>query len=104
MSRFHSELETLAKRSISRTYSMTSSNKRCVLWPPPATFAMFQEIAGDRIVSTYTRKDLSAFYDVLRSLPSLYAKDRRWRDLPLAEIGAASADDPMARLTMKTVI
>jgi hypothetical protein len=46
-----------------------------------ATFAMFQEIAGDRIVSTYTRKDLSAFYDVLRSLPSLYAKDRRWRDL-----------------------
>jgi len=46
-----------------------------------ATFAMLQKIAGDRMVSTYTRKDLSAFYDVLRSLPSLYAKDRRWRDL-----------------------
>ena len=68
-----------------------------------ATFAMFQEIVGDRPVASYTRKDLSIFYDTLRGLPSLYSKDRRWRNLPLSEVAEASAGDTVPRLAMKTV-
>jgi hypothetical protein len=68
-----------------------------------ATFGMFQQVVGDRAVGSYTRSDLSKFYDTLRALPPLYAKDRRWRGLSLAEIVAASADEPTPRLTMKTI-
>jgi hypothetical protein len=49
-----------------------------------ATFAMFQEIAGDRAVGSYTRRDLSGFYDTLRGLPPSTPKiaageTYRWR-------------------------
>ncbi len=68
-----------------------------------ATFAMFQEVCGDLPVTAYTRTMLSNFYDTLRALPALYSKDRRWRGLPLKEVVAASKDDDVPRLTMKTV-
>jgi hypothetical protein len=68
-----------------------------------ATFRMFMECCGDRPVTQYQRRDLTAFYDVLRSLPALYSKDKRWSGLPLAQIAeqARQTDDP--KMTMKTV-
>ncbi len=44
-----------------------------------ATFAMFQQVCGDLPVNTYTRRNLSDFYNTLRALPALYSKDKRWR-------------------------
>jgi hypothetical protein len=68
-----------------------------------ATYRMFIECCGDRPVSSYTRKDLARFYDLLRALPSLYSKKKEWSGLSLAEIAerAKGTNDP--RMTMKTV-
>jgi integrase len=69
-----------------------------------ATFRLFQEVSGDKPPAAYTRKDTGLFYDTLRKLPALYAKDKRWRSMTVAEIVVASAALPDAeRLTLKTV-
>jgi hypothetical protein len=44
-----------------------------------ATYRMFVECCGDRPIAAYERKDLTKFYDLLRSLPKLYSKSREWR-------------------------
>lgn len=67
------------------------------------TFAMFKECCGDKPMKAYTRQDTAKFYDLLRALPKLYAKAKRWRDLPLPEIVEQSKSDNIKRLTMKTV-
>ncbi len=67
------------------------------------TFAMFQEWAGDRPLKAYTRADTGAFYGMLRKLPAMYGKDKRWRGLTLKEIVEASSEAPLARLSMKTI-
>jgi site-specific recombinase XerD len=68
-----------------------------------ATFSMFQQVCGDQPVTAYTRRNLAEFYDLLRALPALYSKDKRWRELPLRKVVEAAKDDPAKRLTMKTV-
>jgi hypothetical protein len=68
-----------------------------------ATYRMFQVCCGDRAVDAYQRKDLTEFYDLLRSLPKLYSKARQWRGLSLAEIAEQSAEQNIERLAMKTV-
>lgn len=68
-----------------------------------ATYRLFVEVCSDRPVSEYTRRHLSDLYDVLRGLPAMYAKDRRWRGLPLREIVEAAKDDPSPRLAMTTL-
>lgn len=68
-----------------------------------ASYRMFMEVCGDRPVKAYERQDLAAFFDVLRGLPALYSKDRRWRDLTLQETVQASQGVDVDRLTMKTV-
>lgn len=68
-----------------------------------ASYRMFMEVCGDRPVKTYERRDLAAFFDVLRALPALYSKDKRWRHLTLQEAVKASQSVDVARLTMKTV-
>lgn len=68
-----------------------------------ATFTMFQQVCGDLPVTAYTRSHLSDFYNVLRGLPALYSKDKRWRDLPLREVVEKVKEDPAPRPTMKTV-
>jgi integrase len=68
-----------------------------------ATYRMFTDHCGDRPVQAYARKDLTAFYDLLRGLPALYSKKAKWRDLPLAEIAKRTRGQDVQRLTMKTV-
>lgn len=66
-----------------------------------ATFAMFLQVGGDLPVKAYTRRHPSDFYSLLRGLPALYSKDKRWRDLPLKDIPEASKGDTGQRLSMK---
>ena len=68
-----------------------------------ATYNMFIECCGDRPVTSYERKDLAAFFDLLRALPKLYSKSAEWKGLSLAEIVARSRDQACERLMMKTV-
>ncbi|QEX23354.1 integrase [Hypericibacter adhaerens] len=67
------------------------------------TFRLFVEWCGDKPLQAYTRKDTAGFFDMLRKLPALYSKDKRWRDLSLPEIIAQSQGIDVERLTMKTV-
>jgi site-specific recombinase XerD len=67
------------------------------------TYRMFVECCGDHPVTAYQRKDLTKFYDLLRSLPKLYSKAREWRGLSLAEIANQSREQNIERITMKTV-
>jgi hypothetical protein len=46
-----------------------------------ATYDMFVQCCGDKPVTEYERKDLAAFYDLLRALPKLYSKSAEWRGL-----------------------
>lgn len=69
-----------------------------------ATYRMFTECCGDREVSTYGKKDLAKFYDLLRSLPALYSKSKAWVKMTTQEIADATRDDAsIQRMTMKTV-
>lgn len=68
-----------------------------------ATYDMFIECCGDRPVASYERKDLAAFFDLLRGLPKLYAKSREWKDLPLAEIVAQTEKQDHERLSITTM-
>jgi site-specific recombinase XerD len=68
-----------------------------------ATYRMFQECCGDRPIEAYQRRDLAAFYDLLRALPALYSKRREWHGLPLKEIAERTKDMDVERLTMKTI-
>jgi hypothetical protein len=67
------------------------------------TYRLFVECCGDRPVETYTRHDTAAFYGMLRKLPSLYAKDVRWRGMSLKQIIGAAENIAVDRLAMKTV-
>src|SRR5581483_5014341 len=40
------------------------------------TYRMFEECCGDRPVASYERRDLTKFYDQMRSLPKLYSKSK----------------------------
>jgi integrase len=71
-----------------------------------ATARMFIESAGDKPVTSYTGADLTNFYNVLRRLPSLYSKDKRFRDQPLskmAEIADSINDETIERMNPTTV-
>jgi site-specific recombinase XerD len=68
-----------------------------------ATYKMFVECCGDRPVAAYERKDLAAFFDILRALPKLYSKSAEWRGLSLAEIVKRTKGQEHERLAMKTV-
>lgn len=68
-----------------------------------ATYRMFIECCGDRPVSSYTRRDLARFYDLLRALPALYSKKKEWSGLSLAEIVERAKGTDHPRMTMKTV-
>ncbi|HEX3882405.1 MAG TPA: site-specific integrase [Stellaceae bacterium] len=69
-----------------------------------ATYRMFLVHCGDRPLQSYGKRDLTSFYDALRSLPALYSKKREWRGLSLAEIiERTKADEGVERITMKTV-
>lgn len=68
-----------------------------------ATYDMFVQCCGDKPVTEYQRKDLAAFYDLLRALPKLYSKSAEWRGLSLAEIAERSKDKDDERLTITTV-
>lgn len=68
-----------------------------------ATYRMFIECCGDRPVSSYQRRDLARFYDLLRGLPALYSKKKEWSGLSLAEIVERTRDADHPRLTMKTM-
>ena len=50
---------------------------------------VFTALKGSLTPSALTKKIASEFRDALFELPRLYDKDRRWRDLPLAEVAAA---------------
>jgi integrase len=67
------------------------------------TYRMFIEWCEDKPVPSYTREDTASFYDMLRKLPKLYSKDKRWAGLKLAQIVEKSAAVEVPRLTMKTV-
>lgn len=65
---------------------------------------MFVEVCGDKPVSSYTRRDTGTFYDLLRELPALWSKDKRWRGKPLSQVVADVKDKPeVERMTMKTI-
>ena len=67
------------------------------------TYAMFTECCGDKPVATYDRKDLAAFYDLLRALPRLYSKSAEWKGLSLAEVVEHTKAQDHERLSMTTI-
>ena len=67
------------------------------------TYRMFIQHCGDRRVRSYSKRDLTGFYDVLRGLPALYSKKPAWRGLTLAEIVQRTKGEDVERLAMKTV-
>jgi hypothetical protein len=67
------------------------------------TYRMLAEVCGDKPIASYMRRDMTAFYDVLRALPGDYSKARRWRGMALKEIVAKSQGIDVERLTMRTV-
>lgn len=67
------------------------------------TYRMFMEWCGDRAVSIYTREHTAAFFDMLRRLPTLHGKDRRWRGLTLAQVVQRSQGSGAKLITMKTI-
>jgi site-specific recombinase XerD len=64
---------------------------------------MLMECCGDRPVTAYERKDLAAFYDLLRGLPKLYAKSAVWKDMALRDIVEATKSEQHVRLSMRTI-
>lgn len=67
------------------------------------TYRMFIEWCGDKPIQSYVRKDMGEFFDMLRKLPNLWSKDKRWRGLPLRKVIEQSKDLTVDRLAMKTV-
>jgi site-specific recombinase XerD len=68
-----------------------------------ATYDMFIECCGDRVVTSYERKDLARFFDLLRGLPKLYSKSAQWKGLPFAEIVEQTKEQDHERLSIKTM-
>jgi integrase len=68
-----------------------------------ATFRLFTEHCGDRPARDYSRRDLASFYNVLRELPALYAKSRRFAKLAPAAIVELTNNDTIERLSMTTI-
>lgn len=68
-----------------------------------ATYRMFLEYCDDRPAAGYERKDLAAFFDLLRGLPKLYSKSAKWKGLPLAEIVEQTKGQEHERLSITTV-
>lgn len=67
------------------------------------TYRMFFDVVGDLPVQSYGRRELSTFFDLLRSLPALYSKKPEWRDLPLSSFRDASVRGSAELLSMKTI-
>src|SRR4029079_16781152 len=78
----HHRPPLLLVRCFPKRSPRTSILRLRLAWPVEgqneATFAMFQQVCGDLPVTAYTRSHLSDFYNVLRGLPALYSKDKRW--------------------------
>ena len=68
-----------------------------------ATYDMFIECCGDRAVTSYERKDLARFFDLLRGLPKLYSKSAQWKGLPIAEIVEQTKEQDHERLSITTM-
>jgi hypothetical protein len=68
------------------------------------TYGMFIECCGDRAVSSYERKDLAAFFDLLRDLPKLYSKSAEWKDMSLIKIAERTKDENHERLSITTMM
>lgn len=66
------------------------------------TYRIFLEVCGDLPVTSYRRPELARTLDVFRSLPSDYAKAKRWKGLSLAEIAAKTKPEE-PRLAVKTL-
>jgi integrase len=67
------------------------------------TYRMLEEVCGDKPVASYTRRDTTAFYDLLRALPADYSRNKQWKGLTLKEIVERSSGMEVERLTMKTI-
>ena len=72
-----------------------------------ATFRLFIDICGDRVLGTYTRKDAGRFKEMIERLPANYGKAACYRDLSVADIAKTYAMLPeegrAASITQKTV-
>lgn len=68
-----------------------------------ATYRLLLEWCGDKGIQAYTRRDLDGFYEMLRKLPALYSKDRRWRGRALRDVLEETQQLEVARLSMKTI-
>src|SRR5262245_29783529 len=68
-----------------------------------ATYDMFIECCGDRVVTCYERKDLATFFDLLRGLPKLYSKSSQWKGLPFTEIVEQTKEQDHERLSITTM-
>jgi site-specific recombinase XerD len=68
-----------------------------------ATYDMFIKCCGDRPVTSYERKDLAAFFDLLRGLPKLYSKSAEWKGLSLTQIVERTKEQNHERLSITTM-
>ena len=68
-----------------------------------ASFRMFAELCGDKPVQSYSRRDLTMFYDMLRGLPSLWSKTPIWNELTPSQIVQETKAEDIDRLSMRTV-
>ena len=68
-----------------------------------ATYDMFVACRGDHPVASYERKDLAAFFDLLRGLPKLYSKSAEWKGLSLTQIVERTKGQDHERLSIKTM-
>ena len=68
-----------------------------------STYRLIVQVCGNKPVQSYTRRDLTKFYDTLRGLPSLWAKKPEWKDLPLTAIVERTSGQSLDRMTMKTI-
>ncbi|WP_458097763.1 hypothetical protein [Roseomonas sp. WA12] len=67
------------------------------------TLRLFFAILGDRPARDYRRRDITAYLDTLRRLPSTYGKSPRDRDLSVEDLIARADASDAPRLSDKTV-
>jgi integrase len=68
------------------------------------TYRMLMQRCGDLPVGAYTRRHLGEMFDLLRGLPAMYAKDRRWKNMtPVQVAEVTKGDASIPRLAMKTI-
>ncbi|HEV2679348.1 MAG TPA: site-specific integrase [Rhodanobacter sp.] len=66
------------------------------------TYRILMEVCGDLPVTAYRRSELAKTLDLFRGLPADYAKAKRWKGLPLAELVAKTKPEE-PRLAVKTL-